>query len=168
MFYEDLILSNLSHNRAQDTSLELKMKCLYFLAIVSCCLVGTFAKTDCEEHRERELKSDTKVKLVPKCDKNGEYEALQCFQGSPFCMCWRPDGSHITDPSMKIKTCACHVHKDRELARSAKGIIGNFVPACNENGTYAKKQCHGSIGYCWCADEKGNKVSENVRGELKC
>ncbi|PRD21981.1 UNVERIFIED_CONTAM: U24-ctenitoxin-Pn1a [Trichonephila clavipes] len=84
---------------------EFTMKSFCILAVVACCLVGAFALSDCEEHRERELKSNTKVKLVPKCASNGDYEALQCFQGSPFCMCWRPDGSHITDPSKHIKTC---------------------------------------------------------------
>ncbi|GFS91100.1 u24-ctenitoxin-Pn1a [Nephila pilipes] len=147
---------------------ESTMKSFCILAVVSCCLVGAFALSDCEEHREKELKSNTKVKLVPKCADNGDYEALQCFQGSPFCMCWRPDGSHITDPSKHIKTCVCHAHRDRELSKSKTGMVGNFVPTCNDNGTYARKQCHGSTGYCWCSDEKGNKVSDQVRGGIDC
>ncbi|GBO04404.1 hypothetical protein AVEN_165784-1 [Araneus ventricosus] len=96
------------------------MNSFCFLIAVSCCLVGVFAASDCEEHRQRELNSKVKAKLIPKCDANGDYEALQCFEGSKFCTCWRPDGSHITDPSIAIKTCKCHLHRDRELARSKK------------------------------------------------
>nr|AKT09055.1 putative neurotoxin LTDF S-18 [Dolomedes fimbriatus] len=144
------------------------MKAVCSVIVFSLCLALALAKTDCEEHRERELKSNTKVKLVPKCDANGDYETLQCFQGSPFCMCWRKDGSHITDPSIKIKTCVCHAHRDKELRRSQTGMVGNFIPSCQESGYYSRKQCHGSTGYCWCADDNGNKVSESVRGTANC
>ncbi|XP_015921553.2 U20-hexatoxin-Hi1a-like [Parasteatoda tepidariorum] len=144
------------------------MKAFLIATVALCCLAGVFAKTACEEHREREQKSNTKVKLVPKCTPEGDYEALQCFEGSKFCMCWRPDGSHIVDPSLKVKSCVCHVHKDRELQKSSKGMVGNFIPQCNDDGTYARKQCHGSTGFCWCADEAGKKVSESVRGDPNC
>ncbi|KAF8771975.1 Equistatin like protein [Argiope bruennichi] len=83
-------------------------------------------------------------------------------------MCWRPDGSHITDPSVAIKTCKCHVHRDNEITKSQKGLVGNFIPECNNSGTYAKKQCHASTGYCWCSDEDGNKIGQEVRGQLNC
>ncbi|XP_042903563.1 U20-hexatoxin-Hi1a-like isoform X2 [Parasteatoda tepidariorum] len=144
------------------------MKVVFVAVIATACLISANADSQCEEHRQRELESNAHVKLVPKCTREGDYEALQCFENSNFCMCWRPDGSHITDPSKKIKTCTCHVHKDRELSLAAKGIIGNFIPSCHEDGTYAKKQCHGSIGLCWCVDEDGKKVSESVRGDLEC
>ncbi|KAG8177271.1 hypothetical protein JTE90_011150 [Oedothorax gibbosus] len=144
------------------------MKSFCVILAVSCCLAVACAKTQCEEHRERELKSNTKVKLVPRCTSNGDYEALQCFEGSNFCMCWRPDGSHINAPSNAIKTCACHVHLDNAIAKSHKGMVGHLIPKCNEDGTYAKKQCSGSMGLCWCADEKGNRVSEQVRGHIEC
>ncbi|GFS33298.1 putative neurotoxin LTDF S-18, partial [Trichonephila inaurata madagascariensis] len=48
------------------------------------------------------------------------------------------------------------------------GLVGNFIPTCNEDGTYARKQCHGSTGYCWCADENGNKISDPARGGVNC
>uniref|UniRef100_A0A482ZC07 U19-Saltitoxin-Pre1d_1 n=1 Tax=Phidippus regius TaxID=1905328 RepID=A0A482ZC07_9ARAC len=144
------------------------MKSFLCIAVLSFCLAVCLAKTKCEEHRERELKSNTKGKLVPKCDSNGDYEALQCFEGSPLCTCWRPDGTQITEPSRKIKTCVCHAHRDRILTRS-KYMVGIFVPSCKKNGAYSRKQCHGSIGSCWCADENGNRISDPVKfGELNC
>ncbi|KAG8181836.1 hypothetical protein JTE90_003983 [Oedothorax gibbosus] len=141
----------------------------FSVLFVLCLAVAVRAQTQCEEHRERELKNDVSIKLIPKCNEDGDYEEMQCFQGdNPYCMCWHTDGTAITTPSKNLKTCACHNHRYRELLSSNEGMVGNFVPTCNSNGTYAKKQCHGSTGYCWCADEEGTRVSEEVRGELEC
>nr|AFP57557.1 hypothetical protein [Latrodectus hesperus] len=129
------------------------------LALSAICLAGALAATDCQEHRERELKSNSKVKLIPKCTEEGDYEALQCFEGSPFCMCWRPDGSHITDPSLKLKTCSCIAHRDRV---SQTHLIGNYKPQCEQDGSYSRTQCHGGMGYCWCVDEHGQKVNKDL------
>ncbi|XP_054720386.1 U24-ctenitoxin-Pn1a-like [Uloborus diversus] len=144
------------------------MKSFLGASVLIVCLGVSLALTECEEHRQRELASDAKIKLVPKCDKNGDYEDYQCFEGSPFCMCWRKDGSHITEPSKRLETCLCHVHRDTELTKAQNGMVGNFIPQCEESGYYSKKQCHGSTGFCWCSDEKGNKVGDSVRGELEC
>ena len=47
--------------------------------------------------------------------------------------------------------------------------IGAFVPQCNEDGTYARVQCWGSTGYCWCASEDGTEwPGTRVRGQPKC
>ncbi|XP_057300032.1 equistatin-like [Hydractinia symbiolongicarpus] len=32
-------------------------------------------------------------------------------------------------------------------------MVGVFVARCKDDGSYEKKQCHGSTGYCWCVDE---------------
>ncbi|KAG8181839.1 hypothetical protein JTE90_003986 [Oedothorax gibbosus] len=136
-----------------------KMKSIACLLFVAALVATAMAASECEEHRERELKSNSKVKLVPKCTQNGEYDALQCFEGSPFCMCWRPDGSHITEPSLKLKSCACIAHKDRVTARR---LIGNYHPQCEADGTYSRTQCHGGMGYCWCVDENGQKVGDGL------
>ncbi|KAM7443673.1 hypothetical protein ABFA07_007562 [Porites harrisoni] len=50
-----------------------------------------------------------------------------------------------------------------------KGLIGAFIPKCNEDGTYARVQCWGSTGYCWCASEDGTEwPGTRVRGQPKC
>ena len=47
--------------------------------------------------------------------------------------------------------------------------IGPFVPQCNEDGSYARVQCWGSTGYCWCASEDGTEwPGTRVRGQPKC
>ena len=41
---------------------------------------------------------------------------------------------------------------------NATGLIGEFVPQCEEDGSYASTQCSGSTGYCWCVDEYGIEI----------
>jgi hypothetical protein len=64
-------------------------------------------KSECDLAREKALKSNIVGKLIPNCEPNGEYSALQCHYSSKFCQCWKPDGTPITQPSRKIKACEC-------------------------------------------------------------
>lgn len=56
--------------------------------------------------------------------------------------------------------------------RLADNRIGTYVPYCMENNPslYYQMQCHGSTGFCWCADvETGKKLTDNFRyGEVDC
>ncbi|KAF8771979.1 U24-ctenitoxin-Pn1a-like [Argiope bruennichi] len=135
------------------------MKFFVCVLVATCCVAGALALTECQAVREKELKSNSQVKLVPRCTEEGEYEAKQCFEGSPFCMCWRPDGSHITEPSLKIKSCSCIVHRDQVQSRR---LVGNYHPQCEQDGTYSRIQCHGGMGFCWCVDENGNKTGKDL------
>lgn len=43
---------------------------------------------------------------------------------------------------------------------------GMYVPQCKADGSWREKQCHISIGYCWCVDENGEEIKgtkQNVR-----
>ncbi|XP_078349655.1 thyroglobulin-like isoform X1 [Oculina patagonica] len=47
--------------------------------------------------------------------------------------------------------------------------IGAFVPQCNSDGSYARVQCWGSTGYCWCASEDGTEwPGTRIRGTPDC
>ena len=48
------------------------------------------------------------------------------------------------------------------LYRNSPQMPGSFVPQCDENGDYKSMQCHGSIGSCWCSDNKGREI-DNTR-----
>ena len=41
---------------------------------------------------------------------------------------------------------------------NATGLIGQFVPQCEEDGSYSSIQCWGSTGDCWCVDEYGIEI----------
>ncbi|KFM61978.1 U24-ctenitoxin-Pn1a, partial [Stegodyphus mimosarum] len=99
---------------------------------------------NCKDHRQRELNSGTKANLAPKCDEKGNYEPLQCLQDSGLSMCLTEDGSQITELSKNTKTCDCHLHRHKAVKKAELGYIGHFIPACEENGTYSRQQCHGS------------------------
>lgn len=50
------------------------------------------------------------------------------------------------------------------------GLMGSYVPQCEEDGVFSPVQCHGSTGYCWCvSEETGIPVSDMVRfGTPQC
>ena len=52
----------------------------------------------------------------------------------------------------------CQIKKEAGDRRSAQGTVGHFTPDCNPDGTYSKKQCHGSTGFCWCANPDGAEI----------
>ena len=45
---------------------------------------------------------------------------------------------------------------------NASGLIGEFVPQCEEDGSYASTQCWGSTGECWCVDEYGIEIPGTI------
>ena len=63
----------------------------------------------------------------------------------------------------------CIEHRQERLADNR---IGTYVPYCQEENPqlYYQIQCHGSTGFCWCADiESGEKLTESFRyGEKDC
>ena len=47
--------------------------------------------------------------------------------------------------------------------------MGAFRPKCKADGWYASVQCHGSTGFCWCADKDGNEIADTAtRGQPDC
>ena len=55
------------------------------------------------------------------------------------------------------------------MADSANGNVGGFMPSCEPAGQFSAVQCHGSIGYCWCAERDGTEITgSRIRGEPVC
>ena len=50
-----------------------------------------------------------------------------------------------------------------QLLEGTAPSVGQFVPECEENGDFKKKQCHGSTGECWCVDVVTGEETENTR-----
>ena len=59
------------------------------------------------------------------------------------------------------------------LSKSSPGNIGGFEPECESDGSFKQKQCHDSIGHCWCVDTLTGEELEGTRigpdeGEVNC
>lgn len=42
--------------------------------------------------------------------------------------------------------------------------VGQYVPQCDEHGSYQSTQCHTSIGQCWCVDASGQELPNTRTG----
>lgn len=105
----------------------------------------------------------------PACLANGAYAPRQCHASTGYCFCSdsqglevlgsrRSAGDELVDCE-NLPECfsAAHVARNRNL-------IGNFIPSCNEDGTFSREQCHRSTGYCWCSNQSGDEISGTRRG----
>jgi hypothetical protein len=45
-----------------------------------------------------------------------------------------------------------------DAVANASGLLGEFIPQCEEDGSYSPLQCWGSTGYCWCVDSNGVEI----------
>ncbi|GBN18258.1 U24-ctenitoxin-Pn1a [Araneus ventricosus] len=114
------------------------MRILILLVVAMAVITESVqALSDCEEHRNREMKSSAPLpmRLIPNCDKNGDYLPMQCFKSSKFCRCYSKDGDLLTPPSTKLKSCDC-IAKKNEMQK--KNAAGSSIPQCNADGTYKK------------------------------
>lgn len=75
---------------------------------------------------------------------------------------------------MTIGTAKCRQVVEAENAKAdGQASPGAYVPQCNNDGTYKNRQCHGSIGSCWCVDKiKGTEIpgtrKKRGEGEVTC
>ena len=42
-------------------------------------------------------------------------------------------------------------------------MVGSFIPKCTDDGSFEKRQCHGSTGFCWCVDPKTGITIEGTK-----
>ena len=142
------------------------------VVIAVVCLFGlvyaeTRPQSACELDRETRINSTLEVTenpilhLIPECESNGDYAALQCFTKIDWCVCYRRNGENINTPSKNIKSCDCVRAKD-----DARTSGADYIPQCERSGYYAKKQC--SKGSCWCVDRNGKAVTDPSDGDVTC
>jgi hypothetical protein len=93
-----------------------------------------------------------------------QYITLQIMKKSGIL---QVNGIKVTEISKMpaVKTGLCH----RALKAVNRKMKGVFIPRCNKDGSYQKKQCHGSTGFCWCATSEGKEIAgSRRRGKLDC
>ncbi|XP_048580646.1 fibrillin-1 isoform X2 [Nematostella vectensis] len=118
--------------------------------------------------------------FVPRCADDGSYLPVQCHDSVGQCWCVDKNGLEIDGTRMRgtpkcnvtIEKNKTHCQKKLEKALGAEGVAppGRFVPLCNDDGSYADVQCHGSTGYCWCVHpDNGQEVTgTRQRGQPDC
>ena len=77
----------------------------------------------------------------------------------------------VCSPSISLTPYTTAATKCEQLSSqaSANGLVGAYVPQCNEDGTFQSEQCWGSTGYCWCVDEYGKEIpGTKIRGKPNC
>ncbi|XP_056882960.1 nidogen-2 isoform X20 [Takifugu flavidus] len=136
-------------------------------------------KTLCEHHRDSVQTTSLEGlpivgAYVPQCDVNGQYIRLQCHGSTGHCWCVDSNGQEQagtrTPPGTTPTNCdnpdeperpktLCQHHRDSVQTTSPEGypILGVYIPQCDDNGLYRPLQCHGSSGYCWCVDSRGQE-----------
>ncbi|XP_068730483.1 thyroglobulin-like isoform X2 [Montipora capricornis] len=117
-----------------------------------------------------------------------------CPRGEPFMMCLinpcegsscpanpkakcRADScgrcsSKFFDSDNNMVNCSASLtacQKEYTKAISRPDLIGQFIPHCRADGSYAPMQCHPSTGLCWCVTQEGKKIrGTEVRGRPTC
>jgi len=51
-----------------------------------------------------------------------------------------------------------------DAVANATGAIGEYIPQCEDDGSYSLLQCWSSTGYCWCVDENGVEIPGSSMG----
>lgn len=54
-------------------------------------------------------------------------------------------------------SCTDRLQQIRTAQNNGLPLLGQFIPSCDQDGSYSARQCHGSV--CFCVDPKGVKIS---------
>ena len=60
--------------------------------------------------------------------------------------------------------CLAQLSPCQQEQAEATGLIGEFIPDCEDDGSYTAMQCWASTGYCWCVDEDGIEITGTSLG----
>ncbi|XP_034083289.1 nidogen-1 [Gymnodraco acuticeps] len=103
---------------------------------------------------------------IDECQSGTCHQDAVCYntEGSFTCQC-RPgyygDGFYCSQEKTKTQ---CETHRDSLLGstefgpRGPRPSVEQYIPSCDDNGSYEPMQCHGSTGYCWCVERNGQEV----------
>eukprot|EP00659_Diplonema_papillatum_P016312 gene16312-24995_t len=123
------------------------MRAAFFATFVAAAL----AQTKCQTSRDHAAAG---APYVPQCDETGAFLHKQCDSHGTMCWCVDPHSGDFVEKA--LPDCVPIRDHARPLCLSARmeatGALGEYVPQCAEDGSYAPKQCHGSTGRCWCVD----------------
>lgn len=96
--------------------------------------------------------------FVPQCESDGTYSAMQFHASTGYTKCFSTNGTEILS-GRNIRACKC---PRARFEAQRPGMVGNYVPQCEDDGVYSRRQVHGSTGYSWCVNEDGVQTSLSV------
>jgi len=144
-----------------NSGMSVESYCAQFPGTVGC---QSTQSTACLSHRLRVSSQKLIGSFVPQCDKNGAYSSRQCHGSTG--MCWCVDGNGIEIASTRgrsVSSATCDVARmtpcQRQAQSSSKGLLGQFIPQCEDDGSFSSLQCHSSTRSCWCVDVNGVEIA---------
>jgi nidogen (entactin) len=135
------------------------------LVIYSVVAQGAETVGPCEAARH-EAGQPMPGKFIPQCTEYGFYKPAQCSGSTGKCWCVVPDTGVEVKGSSTFRTgepqCTmCHIKRSEALRPT--GIVGQYIPSCDEQGLYDATQRHGSTGYSWCVNRYTGEEIPNSR-----
>lgn len=113
----------------------------------------------CPRQRFEATATNRVGQFVPKCEADGTYSHTQIHASTGYTKCFTPEGIQFFS-ARGLRSCKCML--ERHLATAHTGMVGMFVAKCEADGSYSKRQCHGSTGYCHCVNEEGEQVGNAI------
>jgi len=82
-------------------------------------------------------------------------------------MCWCVDVNGVEIQSTRgrsVSSATCDVARMSNCQRqaqvtSSKRLLGQFIPQCEDDGSFSPLQCHSSLRSCWCVDVEGSEIA---------
>jgi len=87
------------------------------------------------------------------CTDNGSYKTHQTNRAAPA----------------PAQSCAERVLEIKAANTNGMPLLGQFIPQCEQDGSYSPRQCHGSV--CTCTDSMGNQLgsySGSIGSQMDC
>ncbi|CAL1285407.1 unnamed protein product [Larinioides sclopetarius] len=138
------------------------------LPAVLCWEYPGYPGVDCPTAREKMAADPKRGWMIPKCNVDGTYQDMQCFDvdDPDACMCTYKDGTPITLPGfgINITSCVCLVVSfDRYLLDKEVDYL-----ECEKGGYFRPLQCNPNTGECWCVTKYGNQVAPPSPDRKSC
>ncbi|CAL1292537.1 unnamed protein product [Larinioides sclopetarius] len=138
------------------------------LPVVLCWKFPGYPDVDCLTAREKTMADPNNRKVVPKCNEDGTYQDMQCYDDNypDTCFCTYKDGTLITVPGFgpSFTSCLCIVMShDRLLLDEEEGHMN-----CANGGYFNPLQCSKKTGECWCVTKYGNQVASPSPDRKSC
>uniref|UniRef100_A0A669C1B0 Nidogen 2 n=1 Tax=Oreochromis niloticus TaxID=8128 RepID=A0A669C1B0_ORENI len=98
---------------------------------------------------------------IDECSSSPCHINARCINGlgSFQCQCqlgFFGNGFYCSQQEERAKT-HCEHHRDSVKTTSDDEYPIVYKPQCDAEGQYLPQQCHGSTGYCWCVDSRGEE-----------